>query len=198
MVGNMEMDFGQAVERMRGIGYPSVSNRVFIKIPNAEPLLKRGLNYFTQGQAVWCEQNYRPIVDWMTDNKGRGLLLAGGCGLGKSLIGMRILPLVINHVCQRIVYCFKAQDMSTKPDEVMSHHLVYIDDVGTESVSIIYGNKRVPFAELCDMAEQKGKLLILSTNCDIAHLTEKYGERTVDRLRAITKYVPLTGISLRQ
>ncbi len=194
----MEMDFGQAVERMRGIGYPSVSNRVFIKIPNAEPLLKRGLNYFTQGQAVWCEQNYRPIVDWMTDNKGRGLLLAGGCGLGKSLIGMRILPLVINHVCQRIVYCFKAQDMSTKPDEVMSHHLVYIDDVGTESVSIIYGNKRVPFAELCDMAEQKGKLLILSTNCDIAHLTEKYGERTVDRLRAITKYVPLTGISLRQ
>ncbi len=194
----MEMDFGQAVERMRGIGYPSVSNRVFIKIPNAEQLLKRGLNYFTQGQAVWCEQNYRPIVDWMTDNKGRGLLLAGGCGLGKSLIGMRILPLVINHVCQRIVYCFKAQDMSTKPDEVMSHHLVYIDDVGVESVSNIYGNKRVPFAELCDMAELKGKLLILSTNCDIAHLTEKYGERTVDRLRAITKYVPLTGISLRQ
>ncbi len=194
----MEMDFGQAVERMRGIGYPSVSNRVFIKIPNAEQLLKRGLNYFTQGQAVWCEQNYRPIVDWMTDNKGRGLLLAGGCGLGKSLIGMRILPLVINHVCQRIVYCFKAQDMSTKPDEVMSHHLVYIDDVGVESVSNIYGNKRVCFAELCDIAEQKGKLLILSTNCDIAHLTEKYGERTVDRLRAITKYVPLTGISLRQ
>ena len=44
---------------------------------------------------------------------------------------------------------------------------------------------------------KKGKLLILTTNLSIDELREKYGERTVDRLRAITKTVLFTGESLR-
>ena len=194
----MEIDFKSIIERLQDTGYPAEPDKVYIKIQNAENLLKRGLDYFTNKQAIWCEQNYRPIVDWMSDNKGRGLLLAGECGLGKTLIGMRILPLVINVTCRKIVACYKAQDLNTKPDEVLSKHIVYIDDIGTESISNIYGNKRVPFAELCDLAEQKGKLLIISTNYDVIHLAEKYGERTVDRLKATTKYVSLTGQSLRK
>ena len=194
----MDIDFKSIIGRLQVTGYPAGPDKVYIKIPNAEDLLKRGLNYFTQGNAVWNEQNYRPIVDWMTDNQGMGLLLAGECGLGKSLIGMRILPLVINATCRKIVNCYKAQELNTKPDEVLAKHIVYIDDIGTENMSNIYGNKRIPFMELCDMAEQSGKLIIVSTNFDIAHLAEKYGERTVDRLRAITKYVPLVGRSLRK
>lgn len=194
----MEIDFKSIIERLQDTGYPAEPDKVYIKIQNAENLLKRGLDYFTNKQAIWCEQNYRPIVDWMSDNKGRGLLLAGECGLGKTLIGMRILPLILNATCRKIVACYKAQDLNTKPDEVLSKHIVYIDDIGTESISNIYGNKRVPFAELCDMAEQKGKLLIISTNYDAIHLAEKYGERTVDRLKATTKYVSLTGQSLRK
>lgn len=194
----MEIDFKSIIERLQETGYPAEPDKVYIKIQNAENLLKRGLDYFTNKQAIWCEQNYRPIVDWMSDNKGRGLLLAGECGLGKTLIGMRILPLILNSMCRKIVACYKAQDLNTKPDEVLSKHIVYIDDIGTESISNIYGNKRVPFAELCDLAEQKGKLLIISTNFDVIHLAEKYGERTVDRLKATTKYVSLTGQSLRK
>lgn len=194
----MEIDFKSIIERLQDTGYPAEPDKVYIKIQNAENLLKRGLDYFTNKQAIWCEQNYRPIVDWMSDNKGRGLLLAGECGLGKTLIGMRILPFILNATCRKIVACYKAQDLNTKPDEVLSKHIVYIDDIGTESISNIYGNKRVPFAELCDLAEQKGKLLIISTNYDVIHLAEKYGERTVDRLKATTKYVSLTGHSLRK
>lgn len=194
----MEIDFKSIIERLQDTGYPAEPDKVYIKIQNAENLLRRGLDYFTQKQTVWNEQNYRPIVDWMSDNKGRGLLLAGECGLGKTLIGMRILPLILNATCRKIVACYKAQDLNTKPDEVLSKHIVYIDDIGTESISNIYGNKRVPFAELCDLAEQKGKLLIISTNFDVIHLAEKYGERTVDRLKATTKYVSLTGQSLRK
>lgn len=194
----MKIDFKSIIERLQDTGYPAEPDKVYIKIQNAENLLKRGLDYFTNKQAIWCEQNYRPIVDWMSDNKGRGLLLAGECGLGKTLIGMRILPLILNAMYRKIVACYKAQDLNTKPDEVLSKHIVYIDDIGTESISNIYGNKRVPFAELCDLAEQKGKLLIISTNYDVIHLAEKYGERTVDRLKATTKYVSLTGQSLRK
>lgn len=194
----MEMDFKALQERLMYTGYLSEPRKVHIRIPNAEDLLRRGLNYFTSNKAVWIEQNYRPIVEWMTDNKGKGLLMMGGCGLGKSLIGMRILPLIINAFCRKIVNCYDAQDLNVKPDDVLQKHLVYIDDIGTEGISNIYGNKRIPFSELCDAAEKKGKLLIITTNLDVSSLSEKYGERTIDRLRAVTKLVPFFGDSLRK
>lgn len=194
----MNIDFHAGVERLLETGYPTPPDRVSVRVPDAEKLLKAGLKYFLGDQATWHEHNYRPIVDWLTDNKGRGLLLSGGCGLGKSLIGMRILPVILNMRCGKLVSVYRSLDLCKAPDEILAKHVLYIDDVGTESVSNIYGNKRLPFSELCDLAEQKGKLLMLTTNCDVAHLREKYGERTVDRLRAITKYIPFTGSSLRK
>lgn len=194
----MDIDFKAIIGRLSDSGYPSEPDKVAIHIPNAEQRLMSGLNYFTNNTAKWSEKNYRPIVEWMEDNHGRGLLMTGNCGLGKTLIGMRILPLLINDTCHKIVSIYKAQELNERPDEVLGKHIIYLDDIGTENISNIYGNKRIPFAELCDMAEQKGKLLIVSTNMDIPHLTEKYGERTIDRLRAITKYIPFVGNSLRK
>ena len=75
---------------------------------------------------------------------------------------------------------------------------IYIDDIGTEEVSKVYGNVRCTFSELCDAAEQKGKLFIITTNLTANELEAKYGERTIDRLKAITKFVPFTGKSLRK
>ena len=88
--------------------------------------------------------------------------------------------------------------MNAKLDEVKQKHIIYIDDVGTENLSVKYGEKRLAFAELADEAEKKGKLLILTTNLTIEELREKYGERTIDRLRAITKTVLFSGVSLRK
>ncbi len=193
----MVIDFKQVVESLRGTGYPAEPERVRITIPDAEKRLRAGLDYFT-GKGVWDEGNYRPVVEWMKDNNGRGLLINGGCGLGKSLIGMRILPILINSACRKIVSIYRAQDLVTQPDVILSKHIIYIDDVGTENVANNYGNKRIPFMELCDLAEMKGKLLILTTNLDIPHLEEKYGERTIDRLKAITKCVTFRGKSLRK
>lgn len=65
-------------------------------------------------------------------------------------------------------------------------------------MSVKYGEKRLSFAELVDEAEKKGKLLIISTNLSLSELQQKYGERTVDRLRAITTPVVFKGDSLRK
>lgn len=200
-----KIDFKSIVERLNdgtGVQLPST---VSIKIPNAEERLRGGLDYFVNvfsrgavTRATWNEANYRPIVDWMTDNQGRGLLMIGNCGLGKSLIGKYILPYLIRDSCRKVVNIFSAQELNNKPDEILSYHIVYIDDIGTENISNIYGNKRIPFMELCDAAEQKGKLLICSTNLTLDELADKYGERTIDRLRATTKVVPFVGQSLRK
>lgn len=194
--------FKNLVSQMRDTGYPQKIDRVQISIPNAEKRLRGGLQYVVNMKsgrnAEWNEHNYRPIVDWMTDNKGKGLLMFGGCGLGKSVIGMYILPLLIKDVHKKVVNIFSAQELNKKIDEILKLHIIYIDDIGTEDNLNSYGNKRMPFAELCDDAEKKGKLLILTTNLSIDELTERYGDRVVDRLIATTKAVPFTGDSLRK
>ena len=194
--------FKNLISQMRNTGYPQEIDRVQISIPNAEKRLRGGLQYVVNIKsgcnAEWNEHNYRPIVDWMTDNKGKGLLMFGGCGLGKSVIGMYILPLLIKDVHKKVVNIFSAQELNKKIDEILKLHIIYVDDIGTEDNLNSYGNKRMPFAELCDDAEKKGKLLILTTNLSIDELTERYGDRVVDRLIATTKAVPFTGDSLRK
>ena len=194
--------FKKLVSQMRDTGYPQEIDRVQINIPNAEKRLRGGLQYVVNMKsgcnAEWNEHNYRPIVDWMTDNKGKGLLMFGGCGLGKSVIGMYILPLLIKDVHKKVVNIFSAQELNKNIDEILKLHIIYIDDIGTEDNLNSYGNKRMPFAELCDAAEKKGKLLILTTNLSIDELTQRYGDRVVDRLIATTKAVPFTGDSLRK
>ena len=201
----MNVDFKQIIQRFENGEELFLGSKVRIRIPNAEQRLRGGLDYFVSHysggsitKAKWLEKNYRPIVDWMADNKGRGLLMTGNCGLGKSLIGKHILPLLIQDACRKFVNVFTAQELNTKIDEVLKLHIVSIDDVGTEELAKTYGNVRCTFSELCDSAEQKGKLLIITTNLTARELELKYGERTLDRLKAITKFVPFTGESLRK
>lgn len=178
---------------------------VYISIPDAEKHLRNALNYLVNRisrgeitEAVWNEREYRPVVNWMTRNRGRGLCLIGSCGRGKTLIGKYALPYLIRFFCNKNIYAYSAQQLNANPEEVISRHLVYIDDVGTEDVSNIYGNKRIPFLELCDQAEAEGNLLIFSSNLTVPELSAKYGERTIDRLRATTSIVSFNGPSLRR
>lgn len=192
-----KINFKQVADYLKGTGYPSEPQRVHISIADARQHLFDGIKYFAKEDATWSDC-YEPIADWLTDNKGKGLLLAGECGLGKSLIGMRIIPLLLNWYCRKVVSVYTAQELNARPDEVLQHHIIYIDDVGTENVSNVYGNKRIPFSELCDAAERNGKLLMMSTNLSFSQLTEKYGERTADRLKAVTKTVVFRGKSMRK
>lgn len=201
----MNVDFKQIIQRFERGEELFLDNKVRIQIPNAEQWLRKGLDFFVNHyscgecpHATWSEKNYRPIVDWMTDNKGRGLLMTGRCGLGKTLIGKHILPLLFRSLCGKIITVTTAQDLNKKIDEMLMKHIIYIDDIGTEELAKSYGNVRCTFSELCNEAEQKGKLLIISTNLTAKELEEKYGERTIDRLKAITKFVPFVGASLRK
>ena len=191
-----QIDFEKQIEYLRVTGYKPMPELIHIRIPDAQANLYNGIKMFCRENTRWSP-DYERVADWLSDNKGRGLLLSGKCGLGKSLIGMRIIPLLLSYYCKKIISIYTAQELSSKPDEIMKRHIIYIDDIGTEDISNIYGNKRVPFAELVDTAEREGKLLIISTNLDEEHLKEKYGERVVDRLHAITRKITINGKSMR-
>lgn len=192
-----KIDFNETIERLKDTTYKPMPDRVQIRVPDAEEHLKGGLKYFCGENAIWND-DYSAISQWLSDNKGKGLILVGGCGVGKSLIGMRIIPLLLNYYCRKVVTVCTAGDLNKSPDDFLRSHIIYVDDVGTEDVSNLYGNKRVPFAELVDAAERNGKLLMFSTNLDEEHLKAKYGDRVVDRLYGITKRITITGKSNRR
>lgn len=182
---------------LEGTGYP-YTHTVRFRVPGARGHLWDGLRYFCGERAVWS-QDYEPVAEWLADNRGRGLLMTGNCGTGKTLIGSRIIPLLLYHYCGRLMtFQYPAQEINGRADEAARNKIVFIDDVGRESVLNSYGNKRWVFPEIVDAAERQGKLLILTTNLDPRHLAEKYDDRTMDRLRALTKIVPFTGKSLRK
>ncbi len=68
-----------------------------------------------------------------------------------------------------------------------------LDDIGTEEVSNVYGNKRLAFAEIMDSAEKYGKLVIVSSNLTVAEIKKRYGDRVLDRVVATTKRVLFEG-----
>lgn len=191
------VDFKNTIEHLRATGFNPMPDRVQIGIPDAEAALWSGLKYYLGDKAEWlpCYDN---IVEWLQDNDGRGLLCYGSCGLGKSVICGKIIPVLLSHYHRKVVSIYEADSMNSHIDRVKEKHILYIDDIGTEGESVKYGERRMAFPEIVDAAEKKGKLLICSTNLALADLKAKYGERTTDRLKAITRQVLFTGNSFRR
>lgn len=192
-----KIDFQTAIENLKHTGFSPIPDKVYISVHNAKELLWDGLRYYEGDSAKWLVE-YEDVAKWLSNNEGRGLLCYGNCGRGKSLICWKIIPLLIHNYHRKVVSCYDSQQMNADIDEVKSKHIIYIDDVGTENVSVKYGEKRLAFSEIVDEAEKKGKLLIITTNLSLDELARKYGERTMDRLVAITKRVKFLGESLRK
>ena len=191
------MNFKESVEHLKEVGFNPMPDTVRVSIPYAKQQLWNGLQYYLGDKAEWLPC-YDEIVEWLTDNQGRGLLCYGGCGLGKSVICGKIIPVLLNHYHRKIVSIWEADSMNNHIDAVKAAHILYIDDIGTEGESVKYGERRMAFPEIVDAAEKKGKLLIASTNLSLKELKEKYAERTADRLKAITKQVLFQGKSFRR
>lgn len=195
-----QIDFEKIAESLVQIGaMPSLpkDSLVYTGINDARNVLLRGLMWATKGNSKWLPE-YDHVADWMNMNEGRGLLMFGDCGRGKSLIGKYIMPVIFSHYMKKIMNVYSAQYFNQNIDEVLQNKIVYIDDIGTEEISNQYGNKRVAFSELVDVAEANGNLIVVSTNLSLDSLTTKYGLRTTDRLKAITKQVLFKGESLRK
>lgn len=192
-----QINFKQAVENLRHTGFSPIPDRVFISIPDAKGYLERGLAFFVGEGYTWLPE-YEKVALWLSNNNGRGLLCFGNCGRGKSVICGKIIPLLLNHYCHKIVSCYDSQTMNNDIDDVKRKHIIYIDDIGIENVSIKFGEKRLAFPEIVDEAEKKGKLLIITTNLSLSEIEQKYGERTKDRLIALVEPVLFKGKSMRK
>ena len=196
--------FLQRQRQDRGVG------PVHIQIPNARQRLEEGIKYFLNDKPLqWISGNhgYDRIVEWLTDNKNRGLLCLGRPGLGKSLICQRVLPVLLAPYGD--VVCVSATELHDKLEELKKARIVVVDDLGKEPRKH-YGDIDNSFLELCDNSERTGNLIIITTNLVTDRfpdgrlaegypddLHSRYGDAVFSRLQSITRVAIIDGNDLR-
>ena len=138
--------------------------------------------------------SYDEIVDWMVDTKGKGLMLMGECGLGKSTILNYVIPAIFRTRTNKILRSVPAKELGQI--ERNKAPFIIIDDLGTESIKNDYGTKIDAVADAISYAEDSSKTLLITTNLTPQALKERYDDRTLDRLRKC-KVVIIKGKSFR-
>jgi DNA replication protein DnaC len=192
------MDTKKIIEQLRLHGF-NLPQQVRINAPvqvdewNAvftEILSPTGKRYVTYPE-------YTDALAWLQDNRGKGLMLMGTCGTGKSMICRFVLPTLLLQHTGRVVRSIHATELRNKWDEATRHMIVSVDDFGTEEVVNNYGNKEDLFAKLVELCERENKLLIANTNLSAEQIRARYGDRTLDRLIGLCKIVKINQKSLR-
>ena len=211
MIGDMKepLSIKDIIENRKRAGLLAPPDeRIRVQIPNARQVLMYGIVHFCGEQAQWLPE-YEEVAEWLSDNQGKGILCLGQPGRGKTLITQRILPVIFERCLHKMINCYIALDLNGydvderkkthyRYDEIRKWKIIAIDDIGTEPQACIFGETHDYFSELVDCAEQKQKMLILSTNLNRQKFIDRYGMRTFDRLTAITRRVVFKGKSLRE
>lgn len=212
-LGRQEPSFADVAEYLQQhAAYDTRKDPYHIRIPDAAKRLRDGLHYFLKGKEQWLggTDGYDGIASWLSDNKGRGLLVVGAPGLGKSLICQKILPVILGNG-GRPIASVNAKDLHASLDELKRERIVIIDDLGKEPRRH-YGDIDNSFFELCNNAERTGQLLIITTNLSTTpmppdhpnarlypdSILARYGQEVISRLRATTAVVEILGADMRK
>lgn len=199
-----EPSFGDVAAYLQQHGYDSRKDPYHIRIADAHKRMDDGLKYFLPDGHQWL-QGYDRVAEWLTDNRGRGLLCVGTPGLGKTLVCTKILPVILGNG-GRPIPSVNAAELHARLDELKKERILIIDDLGKEPRKH-FGNTDNSFFELCNNAEHTGNLLIITTNLSTTPVADprypdsiqnRYGLEVLDRLKVITSVAIFKGDSLRK
>lgn len=173
-----------------------------ISLKDSKPILQRGFEYFLGKGYQWLPE-YDLVADWLSDNNNKGLMLFGANGRGKTVICEKIFPIIFRYYLNMDFYMIDAINLSeyytiqTDYFYLTSSIPLIIDDIGAESFASEYGEKRDLVSEIIDLSEKRSRLVILTTNLTPQEIEERYGLRTLDRLKSIVRAIKFHGESLR-
>ena len=158
-------------------------------------------------------EEYYEVKSWMMNTQGKGLLLMGSCGRGKSVIASGVIP-VLFRMKGFILHPVHAQDMykptpqqpylgygqrpETWLDYLQRTKFPIIDELGVEMQLNDYGEKCEGFNLVINAAERYNRPMFITTNLTEEQILARYGERTLDRLSHLCRTVRFSGESLRK
>jgi len=204
-----EPSFADVSEYLRQhSAYDSRRDPYHIRIPDARRRMEACMHDLLGDRAQWLTA-YDRVANWLTDNRGRGLLCVGAPSTGKSFFCQKMLPAILGNG-GRPIPTIDATDLRARLDELKRERICIIDDLGKEPCKH-YGEPDNSFFELCNNAERTGNLLIITTNLspniispthpDAARypdsIEHRYGRAVLDRLKVITSAIEFRGNSLR-
>ena len=138
------------------------------------------------------------LAHWMTNTGGKGLFLTGDVGRGKTNIVHYGIPLIFMHYQNKVVKTVHADQLAQRFDDLKSKKFIAVDEMGVESIVNDFGVKYEPFNRLFNLAENESKILFVSTNLDSGQVLERYGLRTLDRIKRLCRIIKFRGDSLRR
>lgn len=191
-------DFQHAISEARknDDDYASIPFR--FGIPNAKEALIAGLEEVMHHKVEWLA-DYDQIVNWLTDNQGKGLLLIGPPGVGKSEICMKVIPLIFRMALHKVFSRYQATELCNEATyrSSLRQRFIAIDNFGKNDVRISIIVECSFNTEIVYGIEKHGTLLVTNTNLTLEEIKTKYGLRTFDRLRANMHVVVIREKSLR-
>ena len=195
----MNAGVDEIIKKLKEHGLKTPPETFYFSLKNADYVFRETLSAMLSlsGKSMQWHTGYDEIVKWLSNNNGKGLYLYGTCGVGKTFISRYVLPAIFLQHFGKILNSYDSNEMNNNPDEVLIKKNIVLDDIGTEDISVSYGNRRSVFSEVIDSAEKYGKLLIVTTNLNRSQIIEKYGNRVSDRIISTTKQIEIKGESLR-
>ena len=140
---------------------------------------------------------YKKLREYLKNTQGKGLLLSGGPGVGKSIILKKLIPTVyaLRNLEVFPVSCYDLHKIinpkesnETVFDRVSQRRYILLDEIGVEINVNIYGEKFNPVEWLINASEDNNKALFATTNLNDEMLYALYGKRAFDRLiKKVTK-----------
>lgn len=140
-------------------------------------------------------REYDDIIRWMTDTQGRGLLLAGGNGVGKSVIITGVIPVIFKYRFNMLVHPYRASELCDKENEILARPFICIDDMGIEPVKNLYGERHEVICNIFDNAENSLKPVFISTNMTGSQVRQRYGDRVTDRISRLCHMIRITSVN---
>jgi DNA replication protein DnaC len=190
----LENDYKRAFEVLEKNGYVFEKSLNF-QISNLEadlPIIGKLI-----GLEIKKTNLIEQVINYLENTNGKHLCLLGSCGTGKTLLATKIIPLLFSANFQKIFKVIKACDLSERLQEAKSYPFVVIDDFGTESTAVNFGNKVEAFNEVIDSVEGRKCFVVVTSNLDANQIKQKYGVRTYDRLRGLFKVIQVNEKSMR-
>ena len=164
---------------------------------------KRGMQYTEATEQIVAAARY------LTDrSRKRWLLLAGNVGTGKTTLSAAIRMTL--HYYGVPCKMFRASDFPAlflDNAELTQRQILrgewcevlLLDDIGVEQADIkFYGNVIQPFVKIVEERYDRRLPLVVSTNLTSAEIGERYGQRTLDRIREMSVGIKYDGQSYRK
>ncbi len=217
----------QEIRKSKTIAQPVVEKSKLEKIYKLDPdlILKKFKEFWLETQKkelILNHHNEKLIhalckyfgkVDGSFDVK-KGIIISGGCGLGKTSILMTFVEIgkwIYNQMaCDKfmqfrpistneLVYMYENPETDLeKFHQMLSNGEWFFDDFGTERMASRYGKTNLLAEILQNRYLNLQYRTLITTNLTIDEIREQYGERVYDRINEQFNYYELSGESFRQ